>query len=109
AREIGTLARLGRLGEGAVMAHVAAELRQGDEDLPRVADDVRVCAIAQFGRDFEQGVEVGFGGKSKRVRMGRELAVAGSRENRSGAREHEGTCFPPASMGRTLMDSDCEV
>ena len=45
-REIGALALARRLREGAVVADVAAELRQRDEDLARIGDE-RPCAASR--------------------------------------------------------------
>ena len=50
-RHVGRLDAARNLGEGAVVADVPAQVRQGNEHLARVGDDVAKALVAQFGGD----------------------------------------------------------
>ena len=53
------------------MAHVAAQLRQRDEDLARIGDEIAVAGVAQFGRGPHQRREIGRIGERQSL-VGRE-------------------------------------
>jgi len=75
AGEIGTLAGPRRLGKGAVVADVAAELGEGDEHLAGVGNQVAVAAVPQECRRLEQGAEIRRFGEEERLRVRRLPAV----------------------------------
>ena len=52
--EIDRLAGTRRVGEGAVMAHIAAQLGQRDKHLWRIRDEIAVADVAQSGRGRHQ-------------------------------------------------------
>ena len=58
-RHVRPLAGPRRLRERAVVAHVAAELRERDEDLARVADGAAETRVAQCGRPLHEGRKIG--------------------------------------------------
>ena len=62
-RHVGGLAPARRLREGAVMADVAAEMRQRNEYLARIADPGPVQPVAQPGRRIHQALKVAAIGK----------------------------------------------
>jgi len=52
-----------RVGKGAITAHVAAQLGEGDEDLGRIADPITVRGVPSTTRGFHQRVEIGLTGQ----------------------------------------------
>ena len=64
--QIHRLAAPRRVREGAVMAHVAAQLRQRDEHLPRIGDERPMPLVAQRGGDRHQRVQVAHIGEHQR-------------------------------------------
>ena len=80
AAEIGRLAAAQRVREGAVMADVAAQLRQRDEHLLRIGDEIAVPCVAQRRRDRHQRGEVVELGECQRVVGGEPGAGFGAGE-----------------------------
>ena len=66
-RHVGGLAPARRLGEGAVVADVPAEMRQGDEHLARIADPRPVQPVAQPRGGIHQALKVAAIGKRQRL------------------------------------------
>ena len=66
-RHVGGFAPARRLREGAVMADVAAEMRQRDEHLARIADPRPVQPVAQSRRRIHQVFQVAAIGKRQRL------------------------------------------
>ena len=66
-RHVGALAPARRLGESAVMADVAAEMRQRNEHLARIADARPVQPVAQPRRGVHEAVQVAATGKRQRL------------------------------------------
>ena len=85
---VGAFAALGRLRERAVVADVAAELRQRNEDVARVGDDVVVGLIAECARCRRQGGKVGFAGKGESLFGGGAHTRQGSRQYCLGRLSH---------------------
>ncbi len=68
--EIGGLAATRRMGEGAVMADVAAQLGQRDEDLARIGHEAAMPLIAQSRCDLHQRQKIGRVGERQGLRLG---------------------------------------
>ena len=94
-RQVGALAPPRRMGEGAVVADVAAELGQRDEDLPRIGHDRAEALVAEFGRDRPSA---GRDRRSRRATAPPGRRAAGRRRlGRSAGRLTAPPPSPPAS------------
>ena len=71
--EVGGLAAARRVGEGAIVADVAAQLGQRDEDLARIGDEAAMPRIAQCRRGRHQRLRVGTIGERQSVGRGQTL------------------------------------
>ena len=74
--QIGSGCPPGRLREGAVVAGIAAELGERNEDFPGIRDVGAVAAIAQHGGRRHQRGKIIAAGERQRLRVGRDMAVA---------------------------------
>ena len=94
--EIDRLARPRRMGEGAVMAHVAAQLGQRDEHLARIGDEVAMAPVAQRRRRAHQRRQLGGVAVGQRQRRfaGKPLSPAKTRATMS-----------PVAVIRTLLEA----
>ena len=72
----------GGLREGAVPAHVAAQLGEGDEDLGRVRHDVARAAIAHAARDLHQCAGILEPGERERLLVVKSVPARHRVENR---------------------------
>ena len=72
-----------RVGEGAVVAHVAAQLGQRDKDFGRIGDEIAVALVAQFRRGFHQRPQIGDVALGQRQRLvgGEPLPGQSPRQN----------------------------
>ena len=96
--EIGRLAVPRRMRKGAVMADVAAQLRQRDEDLLRIGHEIAVAAVAQCGGDRHQRAEIAAIGEGEAFVEGKARAGFGAGED--GRDLHK--TIPPAAGAASL-------
>ena len=89
-REISPLAGPRRVGEGAVVANVTAELGERDEHLARVRDHVAMAAVSQRRCRGEQRCEVCLLAQRERLIGGGKEAIYCGGEGRVATFEHVG-------------------
>ena len=80
----------GRLREGAVVADVAAQMRERNEDLARIGDEIAEAAVAQFGRNRAQRCGVGAGRQGERFVVRGQRARTSALQQFGGGSGHEG-------------------